>query len=176
MESSIRERAICSRCNGKGVIKFDPKPGRWFTKMRLTYQPDVWFVSEPMPNDEYRDQVSYAGKVTDRCLPGWDGTGEELAEEYNEKLRHDLSGKESCSRCFGVGTIPAPLEDNELIYDRGELMAEAFAAGGYQGWYDMQDEWREYRSQTGSHADPLQRQIEATWAREHTPYQCPYEY
>ena len=154
---TYRPRRVCSQCEGRGLITFtDPTPGHWFKRMGLTYKPGVKFVL--VSGDRY-DAISYEGHVTDSGL----SDGEELLEHYNEWLERDTLPEAPCSACMGVGTVPAPLAQEERIYDRGELMAEAFMDGGYQGWADMADEWSEYVSCTGSHADPLQKQIEQNW-------------
>ena len=163
----VREREICWCCGGKGVLKGRGEPGKWFTDMGLTYVPDVEFEVRPQLNadgsDTYYDEVHYNGHVTDDGIRDY---ADEYVAQYNDKLRDDIEGR-ICVECRGVGTVPKPLDRDEQIYDRGELMMEAFAAGGMQGYYDMQDEWSEYVSGRGSYADPLQRQIDAEWDAQH---------
>lgn len=156
----LRERQVCSCCEGRGIItREDPQPGKWFTSMGLTYEPGVEFnlISGP----KY-DSIWYGRQKVDS------GSSDlyETCESRNDQLRADLSTREACSNCKGVGTIPKPLDREDQAYDRGELLAEAAAAGGMQAYNDMQDEWSEYVSGTGSHADDLQKQIDADWDRQ----------
>ena len=155
---TFRERVICSRCEGSAVItRENPQPGQWFIRMGLKYQPGLLFTVE---SGKRWDKVLYGAKATDTGL----SDGQELAERYNQLLAHDTAPQVPCSFCMGIGTRPKPLEREEQAWDRGELQAESFMNGGMQGVNDFQDEWSEYIGGTGSHADPLQKQIETNWA------------
>lgn len=159
--TELRPRLICSYCQGAGIITRDnPQPGRWFTKMGLVYQEGVWFSHS---SGETRDTISYDGHLVDDSRSDLS----DVCDDRNERLKADLAPAVACSHCYGVGTVPKPLESEELGWDRMELEAEAFMDGGMQGYNDFQDEWSEYVGQRGSHADPVQRAIEQAWAKAH---------